>query len=154
MLVVTPVTPPADLAGLTNGDLPATLLTQIGPRGYLHHTVARAWRALTAEALTAGWELTYTYGGTYRTYTEQTALFMSRYTMTVLPGRPTKTWNGQTWYQKPNTAMAAVPGTSNHGWALAIDTALGTGPNTAKPITPAIDWLATHAPRYGFSWEG
>jgi LAS superfamily LD-carboxypeptidase LdcB len=154
MLVVLPVVYPTDLATATNGELPATLLTQIGPRGYLHHTTARAWRALTAEALKAGWELTYTYGGTYRTHTEQTALFLSRYTTAVLPGRPTKTWNGQVWYQKPNTAMAAVPGTSNHGWALAIDTALGTGPNTAKPITPAVDWLAANAPRFGFSWEG
>jgi LAS superfamily LD-carboxypeptidase LdcB len=82
---------------------------------------------------------------TYRTYQEQVALFTSRYTMTPLPGRPSKVWEGRRWWQKPNTAIAAVPGTSNHGLGIAVDIADASGDR--------LDWLEANALTYGFSWE-
>src|SRR3712207_7645594 len=41
---------------------------------------------------------------------------------------------------------AAVPGTSNHGWALAVD--LCGGINIAGTVQSA--WMAAHAGRFGF----
>jgi len=158
-LPIVQVVRPSDLLGVTNGQLDPSLLVTIGPRGQLHHLAARAWRALVAAATADGVPLTYSYGGTYRTLADQATLFRQRYTLNLLVGRPTKLWNGQLWYQLPNTAMAAVPGTSNHGLGLAVDTATdsdwsdGLGPDDAVSIAPHLGWLAANAPRFGWSWE-
>jgi LAS superfamily LD-carboxypeptidase LdcB len=46
--------------------------------------------------------------------------------------------------RKPS--LAAVPGTSNHGWALAVDLCGG-----AQSFgTPQHDWLVANAPRFGW----
>lgn len=82
---------------------------------------------------------------TYRTYQEQVALFTSRYTMTPLPGRPSKVWDGRRWWLRPGMATAAVPGTSNHGLGLAVDIWSASGER--------LDWLEANALTYGFSWE-
>lgn len=153
LLPVASVERPLDLISADNGNLSPDLLVSVGLSGALHHYAARAWRALCAAASASGFSLTYTYGGTYRTYSQQVQLFKQRYTLTVLAGRPTKQWLGQTWYQLPNTAMAAVPGTSNHGFGLAVDTALGSDPSHATGIDPRLDWMLAHAPTYGWSWE-
>ncbi|MBO0827812.1 MAG: M15 family metallopeptidase [Streptosporangiales bacterium] len=53
------------------------------------------------------------------------------------------------YYQKPG--LAAVPGTSNHGWGLALD--LGCGVQTYG--SPEFDWLKHHGGKYGWvhpSW--
>jgi LAS superfamily LD-carboxypeptidase LdcB len=42
--------------------------------------------------------------------------------------------------------MAAVPGTSNHGWGLACDV-WNVGQNGR------LEWLLDNAKRFGFSWE-
>lgn len=48
------------------------------------------------------------------------------------------------YQQKPG--LAAVPGTSNHGWALAVDLCGG-----AESFgTPAELWLRANAGRYGW----
>jgi hypothetical protein len=50
-------------------------------------------------------------------------------------------------------ALAAVPGTSNHGWALAVD--LCGGINVAG--TPQWTWMVANAERFGFvqpDWAG
>lgn len=152
-LPVVAVRLPSNLVGQENGKLDPAILTPVDGGGQLHVTAARAWRALVAEAAKAGHQLTYTIGGTYRSYMSQVMLFKSRYTTDVLPGRPSKMWNGQRWYQKPGTAMAAVPGTSNHGYGLAIDTALGAKPTVATTITPILSWMLEQTPRFGFSYE-
>jgi LAS superfamily LD-carboxypeptidase LdcB len=48
------------------------------------------------------------------------------------------------FYTKP--ALAAVPGTSNHGWALAVD--LCGGINVSG--TPEWTWMTQNAGRFGF----
>lgn len=40
--------------------------------------------------------------------------------------------------------LAATPGTSRHGWGLAVDLAVGGW------TSPTFRWLQTHAPRYGW----
>jgi hypothetical protein len=153
---------PADLAVQSNGRLPDGLLTSVDGGGRLHHLAARAWSALVADAwASVGLPLTYTYGGTYRPYSAQETLFMSRYSPSGTGGG-CKTWNGVRWCKKSaNLATAAVPGTSNHGWGLAIDSAWdkdlsdGLGPDDAVGITshPGWSWLLANAERFGFSWE-
>ena len=159
MLTILPVTMPRSLEGIQNGRLSPELLEQVGDRGFLHPNTARCWRALCAEGATKGYSLTYTFGGCYRSYEQQRALFISRYQVTPIEGRPWKMWEGVRWYQRPNTAMAAVPGTSNHGLGLAVDAALdndlsdGVGPGDATSIGPALPWFREAALRYGFSFE-
>jgi hypothetical protein len=154
-LPITPVTLPADLVGQPNGRIPGELLVDVGPSGLLHHLAARAWKALVADAAANGLPLTYTYGGTYRTLAAQTVLFESRY----VPGGAgggCKFYKGQQWCKKSaGLATAAVPGTSNHGIGLAIDSAAGVHPQSATSISahPQWSWFRANVERYGFSWE-
>jgi hypothetical protein len=57
-------------------------------------------------------------------------------------------WDGVTYWQKPNTAMAAVPGTSNHGLGLAIDFA-----TNMENYNAFVAWLIANAATYGYSAE-
>jgi D-alanyl-D-alanine carboxypeptidase len=52
------------------------------------------------------------------------------------------------WYRRPNAAAAAVPGTSNHGWATACDFAAGINSTGTK----AHRWMNEHGPEYGWIW--
>jgi LAS superfamily LD-carboxypeptidase LdcB len=152
---------PSSLAGQQNGKLPANLLVKVGfpgrPLGQQHPLSANAWNAMAYDVKQMfGEVLTVTStGDAYRSYDHQVQTFTTRYTTTPLPGRPTKVWNGVTYWQKPGTAMAAVPGTSNHGWGLAVDTCLWRD-NNIVGITanmPMFNWLLLNAWRYGLSWE-
>jgi hypothetical protein len=109
---------------------------------------------MVAAAADAGFPFTYTFGGAYRTLTQQTLLFETRYAVGG-PGGGCKVYKGQQWCKKSSgLATAAVPGTSNHGLGLALDIALGTSPANASSVTPkAVDWLIANAATYGFSAE-
>jgi hypothetical protein len=160
MLPTPAVVLPHDLDGVTNGRLPSDMLVSIGPSGRLHWHAAMAWFELSHWAASVGLPLTYTYGGTYRSYEQQETLFRQRYT-TVPNGRESKTWNGVRWYLNPGVASAAVPGTSNHGWGLAVDVAYdgdtsdGVGPDDALGITSHPRWpdLVAVATSFGWGWE-
>lgn len=144
------VTLPAAVHGQANGRLPDALLVDTpgqagGPVVRLVASAAEAWRALCATAHTAAHTLTATSTvDSYRPYAVQENTFRARYTTTVLSGRPSVVWQGQRWYQRPGTAAAAVPGTSNHGLGLAIDIA---------NVNTSLDWLTANAGRFGWSWE-
>lgn len=148
---------PTDLKGRSNGLLPNELLRPIKPTGQMHHIAARAWHAMRSAAWKDG--ILLSLSGGYRSYAAQESLFKQRYTTDVLAGRPTKTWQGKTWYQQPRTAIAAVPGTSNHGWGLALDLAIDADGDEAFewPVKSldkkAIEWLRKNADRFGFAWE-
>jgi hypothetical protein len=152
---------PSSLAGQPNGQLPSALLVKPGfpgrPLGLLHPLASQAWLALARDVQTQFAEVltcTSTHDA-YRNYNLQVVTFTTRYTKTRLVGRPTKIWNGVTYWQKPGTAMAAVPGTSNHGWGLAVDTCLYRD-NAVVGITanmPMFNWMQLNAFRYGLSWE-
>ena len=151
---------PADLQGIDNGKLPAKLLTDILPSGRLHHYAAESWQRLQQSAAYEG--LTLTQVGDYRALVEQQALFMQR--MRPYPDakrnvQVTRQWNGQTWYLHLG-APVATPGTSNHGWGLAIDVALRVDgraiPITARPQgawRSGLQFLRKLAPSLGWSWE-
>ena len=109
---------------------------------------------LVGHARGDGVDLTYTYGGCYRTYAQQEALFLQRYRLGYVKGKVNKFYGGKWYTLRPGMAQAATPGTSNHGYGLAIDVALGTHPSQAHSLTgPALRWLLWVAPHYGFGWE-
>ena len=156
-LPILPVVLPADIAHASNGRLDAMLLVNVTPypggvADQLHHLTAPAWAALVRTAARAGITLAFT--STYRTYDAQLGLFLNRYSSSFIAGRPSKQWNGKTWWLKPGQATAATPGASNHGFGIAVDMAEVVNGRMLASITPStMQWLAVHAPEFGFSWE-
>jgi hypothetical protein len=157
-LPVHPLTLPASLAGMSNGKLPSSILESVpGQEGGAPVTLvkpaARAWRALAARALEDGHVLKVnTAGRSYRSYAEKEAIFRARYYKTI-SGRVW--WDRRLWKKRSGVAIAARPGTSNHGWGLAVDAGeerdgdISSEPFDAETLT----WLKIHAHSYGFSWE-
>lgn len=165
---------PANLKGAENGKLSEEMLVPAhipGANWKLHPTAARACRAMVAAMGAEGIQVRAT--GTYRSYTAQVNLFISRYEPVsyarYLATRSSrrKVWkeavrNGYSsiyWVMKQVDgkwpAMAAAPGTSNHGWALAVDFAEETdGDPQAESISSrAVAWLVKNAHVYGWSAE-
>ncbi|MBF4549219.1 M15 family metallopeptidase [Pseudoclavibacter sp. VKM Ac-2888] len=52
--------------------------------------------------------------------------------------------------KRPGWTVAAVPGTSNHGWGLAVD----FGGNLNVSFTEEHAWAAKTAPLFGWVWTG
>ena len=86
-----------------NGQLPPEELAPIA-QGQLRKDAAAAWNAMNVEARVSGLQLIPTGSmSSYRTLQQQQILW----------GR----------YQAGTGSLAAVPGTSNHGWGIAVDCA-------------------------------
>ncbi|HEV2782933.1 MAG TPA: D-alanyl-D-alanine carboxypeptidase family protein, partial [Actinophytocola sp.] len=109
--------------GYPNGFIPLTALCSIGLAGHaLRCDAAQAFRAMSAAfAGSFGRPLCVT--DSYRTFDSQVRLYGI----------------------KP--ALAAIPGTSNHGWGLAVDLCGGA----QSYGTPEYAWLARFAPTFGWS---
>ncbi len=108
--------------GYPNGLIPPSAMCELGVGGHsLRCDAAAAYRAMSgAYAAAFGGPLCIT--DSYRTYAGQVKLYG----------------------EKP--ALAAVPGTSNHGWGLAVD--LCGGIQTFG--TPQYAWMVANAGRFGF----
>ena len=154
---------PKDLKGCQNGKLPATLLRRIAPSGRMHHHAAISWAILRELAAKEGLDLVHV--GDYRPYEQQLSLFKSRMKPFPNAKKPTqvvRTFNKEKWYLH-NGAPVATPGTSNHGWGLAIDAAVKTKGKkggvvsiTTKPKIAkrsGLQFLLAEAPSLGWSWE-
>jgi len=110
-------------AGQSNGNLdPASLCPLWRAPGHkLRADAAKAFNAMSKfHAATRGGPLCVT--DSYRSYSEQVALYQ----------------------QKPG--LAAVPGTSNHGWGVAVDLCGGV----ERFGTSAHEWMRANAPRFGW----
>jgi len=162
-LPISRVIMPKDLANHDNGKLPASLLRRIAPSGQMHHLAAASWTVLRELAAKEGLDLVHV--GDYRPYEQQLSLFKSR--MKPFPNakkttQTVRTFNGEKWYLH-NGAAVATPGTSNHGWGLAIDAALKTKGKrggvvsiTTKPRIAkrsGLQFLLAEAESLGWSWE-
>jgi LAS superfamily LD-carboxypeptidase LdcB len=113
---------PAELAAYGNGRIPSERLTPIGQGGHrLFAPAAASWQNLVSAASADGIALRIT--DSYRSYTEQVDLAERK-----------------GLYQ--NGGLAAVPGTSNHGWGLAVDA------DVRDPAT--MEWLRVNGPRFGW----
>ena len=113
---------PAALAAYGNGHIPYEALTPIGQGGHrLYQPAAESFVAMRAAAAQDGVGLTIT--DSYRTYDQQVELAQRK-----------------GLYE--NGGLAAVPGTSPHGWGMAVDA------NVNDPST--YQWLRTHGAEYGW----
>jgi cell wall-associated NlpC family hydrolase len=122
-----PTTP--QWGGWANGRIPAEALCKLAASGHALRCDAAASYAQLDAAYTAEFGTPLRITDSYRAFGAQVAAY----------------------YSKP--ALAAVPGTSNHGWALAVD--LGGGVNVAG--TPQWTWMTANAARFGFvqpDWAG
>ena len=138
---------PVGLLKQKNGQLDPKVLRAIRPSGKLYRTTAIAYDAMkrAAKAENIFLKPTSTFDS-YRPYTVQEAVFRQRYQLEPLKGRPVRRWEGRLWYLKPGLAPVAAPGTSNHGWGLAVDIW-----NVSQ--NGRLEWLLVNAARFGFSWE-
>jgi LAS superfamily LD-carboxypeptidase LdcB len=150
-LPIRPVRMPADLAGQKNGQLHPGLLRTVRPYGQLHRLAADAYEALREAARPFGDQVRpikpTSSLDTYRPLTAQERVFFARYTNEYRPNpKSIRTYNGQVWYIRNNIlAPVATPGSSFHGWGLAVDIWNASGKR--------LEWLLEHAQHYGFSWE-
>lgn len=163
----------------SNGLFPASALVQVPnvkTRCLMDRTAARAFEACFALAIEMlGIEIKDS--GDFRTFQEQMDLFIDRGPNT--PGRyipvskatydstdskHRKIWLQASYYGYSSVywiknyakfghwpATAASPGTSNHGFGLALDVAQEYDTDTAPdPITEVfVGWLCVYAPRFG-----
>jgi cell wall-associated NlpC family hydrolase len=108
--------------GYPNGLIPPSAMCPLGAAGHsLRCDAAAAYRAMSAAFATAfGSPICMT--DSYRTYASQVRLYG----------------------QKPT--LAAVPGTSNHGWGLAVDLCGGIECYGTTPY----NWMKANAGRFGF----
>jgi cell wall-associated NlpC family hydrolase len=108
--------------GYPNGLIPPSALCPLGVAGHqLRCDAAAAYRAMSA-AFQAAFGQPICITDSYRTYTSQVRLYG----------------------EKP--ALAAVPGTSNHGWGLAVDLCGGID----SYGTAQYAWMGANAGRFGF----
>ena len=151
---------PKDLAGIQNGKLPNKLLTKIAPSGRMYWQAAPSWAKLQELARLEGLELVHV--GDYRPFKQQRQLFLARmkpYPNAKVAKQTVRTWRNKPWYLH-NGAPVATPGTSNHGWGLAIDAALKVDGKVVNISTKPKDckrsglaFLLKVAPELGWSWE-
>lgn len=153
---------PADLASQKNGKLGPCNLTTVYFRGVGHLSVhplaARAWNAMAFQCWAeTGYSLSTT--GAYRSYDAQVTLFNQRMSAVYNPltcTLTTRTWNGKKYWLKRGQAACSTPGDSNHGWGIAIDSAIYDGARVVGITSNAKvwAWIQAHAVEFGWSWEG
>jgi carbon monoxide dehydrogenase subunit G len=115
----------AEGGGYENGKIPESALCAISWQtvDHLRCDAAAKFEALNT-AFKAKWGVNICVNDAYRSYAKQVAL-----------------------YKELGSGVAAVPGTSNHGWGIAVDLGCGVGIFGNAPHV----WFAVNAPKYGFT---
>ena len=115
------VQPPRELMGFENGRIPASQLESIGQGDHrLSRDAATAFKAMAADARRDG--VTLSVSDSYRSLDQQTA-------MVEREGR------------YGDGGLAADPGTSAHGWGLAVD---------LNADNRSTNWMRANGSKYGF----
>jgi hypothetical protein len=187
--ITKPIVYPPGLDLNRNGQLFPSELTPIFlpgvGMGTMHPTAVRAFNCLFLMALVdTGQTMTATSNGDdYRSYDMQLRVFEQRYSPTYDPAynvleNRRKGPDGKMWYLKrsrkngPPYSPVASPGTSNHGYGIALDCALWLPDVSSKPQSVTSNklffaWLSgkngapanyrigqgTNAESFGLSWE-
>ena len=141
---------PTDFKNFKNGKLPDGRLKPVKCGGQMYDAVAVWFDKMYDAALAAGFKLKNV--GDYRSFQSQLTLFKSRYAPENDGRNPTviRMYEGNTWYLKKGMSPSATPGTSNHGWGLAIDLAYEVKGNRITMGGKCFNWLCGNAPKYGF----
>lgn len=130
-----------------NGRIDTSLLIDVSGRGdYMEPTAAAQFKRMQAAIWRdVGFNLQPASGSSaYRPEAIQIDFFTERYTRVSY--NTGLWWKGSYWTKKAGVATAAIPDTSNHGWARAIDL------NISRYDTKAWAWMMAHAAEYGYSW--
>ncbi|WP_460405522.1 D-alanyl-D-alanine carboxypeptidase family protein, partial [Actinophytocola sediminis] len=114
---------PGAWGGYPNGFFPRTALCPVGVGEHVLRCDAAAALGQLRQAFTAAFGRPLCVTDSYRTFAEQVRLYGA----------------------KP--ALAAIPGTSNHGWALAVDLCGGIQSFGSAHYS----WMLANAPRFGWS---
>ncbi len=135
---------PAATPAPENGRLPDSMLTTVTPTCRVVNDVAPRLEALLAAAASDG----------YGSLVPETQSYTA-----PLPSPPQiescyRSYDGQVWWRNfycffGNCAMAAVPGTSVHGWGRAVDFEYAGREMTFD--SPGYAWLFWNAGRFGFT---
>ena len=112
---------PGGTSGFSNGLIPASALCPIIGGGTLRADAAAAFNTMS-QAYAKSFGSPLCVNAAYRPYSRQVQLFAS------------------------TPSLAAVPGSSNHGWGLAVD--LGCGVQNYG--SPQYRWMTAHAGAYGW----
>ena len=130
-----------------NGKIPTSRLSRL-PDAWnrnrrTEHLRADAYAALSRALAFAAADgvSSYSIYDAYRPYEEQRSIFLARY-YKVRSGAQ-KYWNGSGWRLRSGQAVAAVPGTSNHGLGLSVDI----------HSTAIQRWLRANGRRFGLIAE-
>ena len=135
-----------------NGKLPADKLKRIHCGGHLYIDAARAWLAMVRAAAQENIFLNLNNPfNAYRKIESQIAVFHKRFVeveeQSPLPdGAIRVEYDGKFWQLNPKMAYAAIPGTSSHGYGLAVDVG-----NIGNANVKA--WLDKNAASFGFVKE-
>lgn len=146
------LTPPG-MEGYSNGNLPPEALTSVAgaPGHRLWHGAAAAWAAMREDMLRSGFvndDNNRMITSTYRTYDQQFLLKYDQNKNRVIDGLEGPD-NPTGWHN----SYAATPGTSKHGWGIAIDfNSAFYAEQTNRNGVIGFDWLIQYAHRYGFVW--
>jgi hypothetical protein len=122
---------PSAIIGATNGRLGPSQLLQVSPRCLTYSRAAPSIVSLLAAARRDG--------------------------ITLIPSECYRDYDGQVkvreqWCARGACHMAAVPGTSNHGWGKAVDFNDQNGTLTFD--SAAYSWLKAHAGWFGWNHPG
>lgn len=109
------------MVSYANGFVPASALAVLDgqPGWFLRADAAAAWNAARAEVKRRT-GIVLTVRGSNRTYAEQVTFYLQRHRLAQAGERVCCYWQARP-YKFTGTAHAAPPGTSNHGWGLAVD---------------------------------
>jgi len=125
--------------GYRNGQLSPTILQSVGGSDYLYREVAEKYLEMVTEARRN--QVVITLRDSYRPLEEQISLITTR---GWASGPPVQGGNVRFSKGQPR-GFAATPGTSNHGWGIAVDI------NIPDQTSATYQWLKTNARRYGFA---
>lgn len=130
----------------TSGLLNTASLVSVGGGQALRFDAAASWLAVVAE-VRAEFGVTLRLTDSYRPYAVQVKIFNERYDPAWTGRGPfgDVRWWGGIRYVRMRGASAAVPGTSNHGWGVAVDITALSGFNGitytyVAAVAPAHGW--------------
>lgn len=125
--------PPAALQAFGNGRIPLEMLTPIGIGGHrLYAPAAQAFMAMRAAAAAEGIDVGIT--DSYRTYEQQVDLAARKGLYS-------------------EGGYAAVPGTSKHGWGMAIDIDVDAAGQAWMRVNAGRFGFVENVPREPWHWE-
>ncbi|MBD3878999.1 MAG: D-alanyl-D-alanine carboxypeptidase family protein [Quinella sp. 1Q5] len=142
---------PEGVTSEMNGRMPLNKLKKIHCGGYLYIDAARAWLAMVRAAAQDNVFLSLNKPfNAYRNINRQLRVFNARYVPVdqdnLVVGAIRVEFEDKLWQLKANENYAVVPGTSSHGYGLAVDIQ-----NNKNPVVK--NWLSQNVEQFGFVQE-